>query len=57
MDVLIEMVNISKVYGQGNGFTKTLVNLNLTVEKSILIVLMGSSGSGETTPIRIIKPV
>lgn len=54
MGALIEMVNISKVYGQGNGVTKALDNIDLTVEKGDFIALMGPSGSGKTTLIHII---
>jgi len=53
MASLIEMLAISKVYGQGNGVTKALDNLDLTVEEGGFIALMGPSGSGKTTLIHI----
>lgn len=54
MDTLIEMVNISKLYSQGNGITKALDNINLIFEKGDFVALMGPSGSGKTTLIHII---
>lgn len=54
MGALIEMVGISKVYSQGNGVTKALDNLDLTVEEGSFVALMGPSGSGKTTLIHII---
>lgn len=53
MDTLIEMVGISKVYGQGNGVTKALDDIDLTIEEGGFLALMGPSGSGKTTLIHI----
>jgi putative ABC transport system ATP-binding protein len=51
---LIELKNIVKLYQQGEIITPVLHGINLKVNQSELLALMGTSGSGKTTLMNII---
>lgn len=51
---LIELKNISKVYGKGESATMALSNVNLKVEKGEYWSIMGPSGSGKSTLLNIL---
>ena len=51
---LIEITELSKLYGFGDAATIALDEVNLTVEKNEFIAIMGPSGSGKTTLLNII---
>lgn len=48
---LIEFRNVSKVYNNG---TEALHNINLTVEKGEFVFIVGSSGAGKSTFLKLI---
>ena len=50
-DVILELVNITKSFGD----TQVLNGINLTVRRGEFITLLGSSGCGKTTALRIIS--
>jgi osmoprotectant transport system ATP-binding protein len=50
---LIEFHDISKTYDSGQTFS--VKNLNLTVGKGEFLVLLGSSGGGKTTTLKMIN--
>lgn len=52
--ILIEMNNIKKKFGKGEGEVSALRGINLTVEKGDMLAIMGPSGSGKTTLLSII---
>ena len=50
----LELVNVSKSYGQGKERTEVLHNINLNVEEGEFVAIIGFSGSGKTTLISLI---
>ncbi len=50
----IELEAISRTFGLGNGATKALDGVSLTVPKGEFLVIMGPSGSGKSTLLNII---
>jgi putative ABC transport system ATP-binding protein len=51
---LIEIEELSKLYGFGDATTVALDEVNLRIEKGEFIAVMGPSGSGKTTLMNII---
>ncbi len=50
----IELVEISKSFGLGNGSTNVLKEISLSVPRGEFLVIMGPSGSGKSTLLNII---
>lgn len=48
---MIEFRNVSKVYNNG---TEALHNINLKVEKGEFVFIVGSSGAGKSTFLKLI---
>lgn len=51
---LIELSEISKLYGFGDATTLALDEINLSIEKGEFVAIMGPSGCGKTTLLNII---
>lgn len=51
---VIELNQISRTFGLGNGATQALHHVSLTVPKGEFLVIMGPSGSGKSTLLNII---
>lgn len=46
---MLEIQDVCKTYGAGQGKVEALVDVNLTLREGELLTLLGSSGSGKTT--------
>ena len=46
---LIELRNISKLYGEGESRVSALDNVSLTVNRGEFVAIAGASGSGKST--------
>lgn len=51
---LIELRNVTKVYGTGEAAMHALRGVNLTIDKGEFVAVMGPSGSGKSTCMNII---
>jgi NitT/TauT family transport system ATP-binding protein len=51
---IIEIENVSKIYGQQNAGTVALQDVSLRIEKGELVALVGPSGCGKSTLLRLI---
>jgi putative ABC transport system ATP-binding protein len=51
---VIDLFDVSKIYGFGNATTVALDEVNLTVNKGEFVALMGPSGSGKSSLLNII---
>ncbi|MDO8568876.1 MAG: ABC transporter ATP-binding protein [Dehalococcoidales bacterium] len=51
---MLEIKNVSKVYGEGEARVTALSNVSLTVNNGDFIAIMGPSGSGKSTLLNII---
>lgn len=54
MNALIEVKNVSKEYQTGNQIVKAANNLNFTINKGELVVILGPSGSGKSTLLNLL---
>jgi putative ABC transport system ATP-binding protein len=51
---LIQLTNVTKVYGTGGAATHALRGIDLRVEKGDFVAVMGASGSGKSTCLNIL---
>lgn len=54
---ILEVKNLSKIYGKGENEVKALNNISFSVEKGEFIAIIGSSGSGKSTLLHLIGGV
>ena len=54
MEKIVELINVSKVYKIGDTEYKALDNINLTLNKGEMIVVLGPSGAGKSTLLNLI---
>src|SRR5690554_6893317 len=52
---MLEIKNLTKVFGKGSDSFIAVDNLNLEVEEGEFIVLIGASGCGKTTTLKMIN--
>lgn len=51
---MIDLQNITKIYGEGPNICRALDNVDLSIEKGEFIAIMGASGSGKSTLMNIL---
>ena len=51
---ILELKNVSKSFGEGGEKTEVLTNVDLAIEESEFVAIVGFSGSGKTTLINLI---
>ena len=51
---MIQLKNISKIYGKDGQQVKALDNANITIEKGEFVAIVGASGSGKSTLMNIL---
>ncbi len=54
MSEVIELTNVSKIYGFGNATTVALDEITLTVQKGEFVAIMGPSGSGKSSLLNVV---
>lgn len=54
MSDVIELTNVSKIYGFGNATTVALDEVTLTVQKGEFVAIMGPSGSGKSSLLNVV---
>ena len=56
-EVLLEVKNLTKIYGHEDNQVVALKDISFTVEKGEFIAIVGSSGSGKSTLLHLIGGV
>lgn len=57
MKEMLSVSNVAKIYGSGEGTTRALAGVNLSVKEGEFVAIMGPSGSGKTTLLNCIATI
>ena len=49
----LELINVSKGFGEGNSRSEVLQNINLRIEEGEFVAIVGFTGSGKTTMVKM----
>jgi len=53
-DVVLELQNVSKIFGEGDTQVKALDNVSFSIKRGEFVLIVGSSGSGKSTLLNMI---
>ncbi len=53
-DVVLELQNVSRIFGEGDTQVKALDNVSLSIKRGEFVLIVGSSGSGKSTLLNMI---
>ena len=54
MSSVLEIMNVSKIYGEGDSLVKALDNASFSIKQGEFVLIVGSSGSGKSTLLNMI---
>ena len=49
MSIIVKLINLNRLYSNGNNRVQALKDINLEVEKGEFVAITGPSGSGKST--------
>ena len=53
-DIVLELQNVSRIFGEGDTQVKALDNVSFTIKRGEFVLIVGSSGSGKSTLLNMI---
>tara|TARA_Y100000593_G_scaffold43378_1_gene82986 strand:+ start:152 stop:856 length:705 start_codon:yes stop_codon:yes gene_type:complete len=53
-DIVLELQNVSRIFGEGDTQVKALDNVSLSIRRGEFVLIVGSSGSGKSTLLNMI---
>ena len=53
-DIVLELENVSRIFGEGDAEVKALDNVSLSIRRGEFVLIVGSSGSGKSTLLNMI---
>ena len=53
-DIVLELQNVSRIFGEGDAQVKALDNVSLSIRRGEIVLIVGSSGSGKSTLLNMI---
>ena len=53
-DIVLELQNVSRIFGEGEAQVKALDDVSLSIRRGEFVLIVGSSGSGKSTLLNMI---